>query len=220
MSVNLHVHICPVCKRPVIVRDLFREELTHNVTGENYVAYMYTRRIRDRTSGEALVREYLYFHETCHKTLLNALQILSAQAGRTILCPPSIQIIDHSRELIVILSRDLNTIVNLIRQATMTVLHLITLTVPEEIQQREGGYKPLDELPPELRSVVENAARMMGYDPTRYRIRVSRDLVEKGRIDVHLLLVLQGGVIRLVIPLETLLEYLHAGEEHLLKATY
>ncbi len=217
MSVNLHVHICPLCRKPVVVRDAFREDLYHKVTEEDYIVYVYTRTVYDRATGEARVREYLYFHRSCHEMLINAIQILSGQAGRLVLYPPTVQVLDHARELVTLRVESIDVVINLIRHAALAVLQLIKLDVPEEIERKEGGYKLLDELPPDLKAVVEDAARAMGYDPARYRIRVSRDLVDKGHVMIHLLLVLQGGVVKLLIPVHRLLEHVKRQEEYALK---
>jgi len=217
MSVNLHVHLCPICRRPVVVRDVFREGILHKVCDEDYVVYSYIRTVYDKAAGEARVREYLYFHRSCHETLINAVQILSGRAGRLILYPPAVQIIDHARELLVLKTESIDVAVSLIRQAALAVLYLIALEVPEEVEKREGGYKPLEELPSELKTLVENAARAMGYDPSRYRIRVSRDPVDKGYLIMHILLALQGGLIKLLMPVHRLLEQVKASEEHVLK---
>lgn len=208
MVLDVYIHLCPLCRKPIAIRDIFRDCI--EFLDRDYVEYRFKKQVFDKAAGLAEITCYLFLHRKCHDEIIQGLNSVAGRAGKIIFAAPAVTVFRTEQERIIIGVADPRALVELLRSAHLVFLDKITLELPEDIERKCGGRRPLNEVLDELvslcgdttvRDAVKEAIKKMGEDPDTGIVRAERDLVEHGQTVVHLILVTAAGIVRLLVPI-------------------
>lgn len=206
----IHIYLCPLCYRPVAVEDFLHSKV-HTLT--DYVLYQVTDVVFDKAASGAEIKISVFLHRECNDIIMNSLKKIISSVEKPIFSAPEIHVVSTEQERLVLAVASREALLRLVELSHFVIFDKITLDVPRDVQMRYGIRKTFDEIvdelvsltrDPSVKDVVRDAVRALGYDPNSPSLRARRDLVEHGVALIHLLLLTQAGLIRVLVDLNSI----------------